>query len=110
MCFIDPRMSKLNIHVKRTVHFAHGYRKMGGREVEDKKNVCKVSCFITSLMLKIGYQEIKNVYSYSRFTVRLEKKIKMVYSYSRILQSNRNHRVKYLQFFGQVVSGRVVQC
>ena len=39
MCFIDPRMSKLNIHVKRTVHFAHGYRKVGGREVEDKKNV-----------------------------------------------------------------------
>ena len=48
MFFIDPRMSKLNIHVKRTVHFAHGYRKVGGREVEDKKNVSKVASFIIS--------------------------------------------------------------
>ena len=43
---IDPRMSKLNIHVKRTVHFAHGYRNGGRREVEDKKNFNHVSSFV----------------------------------------------------------------
>ena len=30
-------MSKLNLHVGRTVHFAHGYRKVGGREVGGKR-------------------------------------------------------------------------
>ena len=34
----DPRLSKLNFHVGRTVHFAHGYRKVGGREVRGKLN------------------------------------------------------------------------
>ena len=33
----DPRMSKLNFHVGRTVHFAHGYRNVGGREVGGKR-------------------------------------------------------------------------
>ena len=30
-------MSKLNFHVGRTVHFAHGYRNVGGREVWGKR-------------------------------------------------------------------------
>ena len=30
-------MSKLNFHVDRTVHFAHGYRSVGGREVGGKR-------------------------------------------------------------------------
>ena len=37
MFFIDPRLSKLNLHGDRTVHFAHGYRKVGGREVGGKR-------------------------------------------------------------------------
>ena len=51
MFCIDPRMSKLNIHVKRTVHFAHGYRNGGRREVEDKKNF---SC-VSSLLMKKNF-------------------------------------------------------
>ena len=34
---VDPRLSKLNFHVDRTVHFAHGYRDVGGREVGGKR-------------------------------------------------------------------------
>ena len=30
-------MSKLNFYVGRTVHFAHGYRNVGGREVGGKR-------------------------------------------------------------------------
>ena len=30
-------MSKLNFHVDRTVHFAHGYRSVGGREDGGKR-------------------------------------------------------------------------
>ena len=46
-------MSKLNIHVKRTVHFAHGYRNGGRREVEDKKNFSSVSSFLMKKKLQL---------------------------------------------------------
>ena len=47
-------MSKLNIH--RKVHFAHGYRKVGGREVEEKNNFSNIK-FLISDHFKI-YQHI----------------------------------------------------
>ena len=34
---LDPGLSKLDFYVDRTVHFAHGYRKVGGREVGVKR-------------------------------------------------------------------------
>ena len=65
-------MSKLNFHVGRTVHFAHGYRNVGGREVGGKRVL---------------------VFMFHQFS-KESPSLKFVYSYSRVYSQNKKSQNK----------------